>query len=641
MGGDHSPAHEVDGAVMAARRWQIPIVLVGQSELLAQELANHDTQGLDIRVEHASEVVGMHDSASDAVRRKKDSSIRVAFNLLKEGRVNAVVSAGNSGATMAVGMFVLKRIKGIDRPAIATVVPNLKDQTLVLDVGGNVDCKPPHLVQFALMGSVYASQMLGKPSPRVGLLSNGAEESKGNELTREANQILKRTSLNYVGYTEGRDIYNANVDVVVCDGFVGNVVLVEELEGFPASSASSVFVYLETHAGSLLCVLADLVRRVHAHDHIEALSGCHVTKHKGYVGNFQTTVQEANGPRQQLIEHGVVIIATGGEEYAGSAYGLGTHPQIMTQEELEARIYANDLDPSELKQVVMIQCVGPWDEPAADGHTPDFYCSRVCCTVTAHNAAKVRECYTDAQVYVLHKDVRTYGFREQIYTEARERGVTYIRFDDAHKPQVEQDNGHLTVTVIDPILELPLTLEPDVLVLSAAMVPPAGTRELSEMMRYACTLEGFMLEAHLKLQPVDFPTEGAYLCGAIQYPKFIDEAIAQAKAAAARASAILSQDELQVGGQVAVVETEKCTGCLTCVRVCPYDAPIIDPELVGVAGIMGAARIAAAACRGCGICAGECPAKAIQLQHYRDEQVLAHAEALFVPDLSAVEAVGD
>jgi glycerol-3-phosphate acyltransferase PlsX len=225
MGGDHSPAHEVEGVVMAARKWQIPIVLVGQSELIAQELARHDTQGLDIRVEHASEVVGMRDSASDAVRRKKDSSIRVAFNLLKEGRVNAVVSTGNSGATMAAGMFVLKRIPGIERPAIATVVPNLKDQTLVLDVGGNVDCKPLHLVQFALMGSVYASQMLGKPSPRVGLLSNGEEESKGNELTREANQILKRTSLNYVGYTEGRDIYNANIDVVVCDGFVGNVVL--------------------------------------------------------------------------------------------------------------------------------------------------------------------------------------------------------------------------------------------------------------------------------------------------------------------------------------------------------------------------------------------------------------------------------
>lgn len=225
MGGDNSPRHEVDGAVKAARRWQIPVVLVGQSEIVAEELSKHDTQGLDIRIEHASEVVGMQDSASDAVRKKKDSSIRVSFNMLKEGRANAVVSTGNSGATMAAGMFVLKRIPGIDRPAIATLVPNLEDQTLVLDVGGNVDCKPPHLVQFALMGSVYVAQMLGKATPRIGLLSNGSEESKGNELTREANQILKRTSLNYVGYTEGRDIYNANVDVVVCDGFVGNVVL--------------------------------------------------------------------------------------------------------------------------------------------------------------------------------------------------------------------------------------------------------------------------------------------------------------------------------------------------------------------------------------------------------------------------------
>ena len=225
MGGDNAPAYEVAGAVMAARQWQIPIILVGQTESVENELTKHDVNGLDIRVVHASEVVGMQDSASDAVRKKKDSSIRVSFDLVKQGAANAVVSTGNSGATMAAGMFVLKRIPGIDRPAIATVVPNLKDQTLVLDVGGNVDCKPPHLVQFALMGSVYASQMLDKSAPRVGLLSNGEEESKGNELTREANQSLKKTSLNYLGYTEGRDIYNGNVDVVVCDGFVGNVVL--------------------------------------------------------------------------------------------------------------------------------------------------------------------------------------------------------------------------------------------------------------------------------------------------------------------------------------------------------------------------------------------------------------------------------
>ena len=225
MGGDNAPASEVTGAVMAARKWQIPVVVVGQSELIEKELANQDIQGLDVSIVQASQVVGMHDSASDAVRKKKDSSIRVAFDLVEQGKASAVVSTGNSGATMAAGMFVLKRIPGIERPAIATVVPNLKDQTIILDVGGNVDCKPIHLVQFALMGSVFTAQMFEKKAPKVGLLSNGEEESKGNELTRLANLRLKETSLNYKGYTEGRDIYNGKVDVVVCDGFVGNVVL--------------------------------------------------------------------------------------------------------------------------------------------------------------------------------------------------------------------------------------------------------------------------------------------------------------------------------------------------------------------------------------------------------------------------------
>lgn len=225
MGGDHAPSAEVEGAVAAARHWGISIILVGQSARIEEELRKHSTEGLDITIRHASEVVGMHDSASDAVRKKKDSSIRVAFNLVKNGEAHAVVSAGNSGATMAAGMFVLKRIEGIDRPAIATILPNLKAATLVLDVGGNVDCKPIHLAQFALMGDVYSRHVLGKTNPRVGLLSNGEEESKGNELTREAHQLLKGTLPNYTGYVEGRDIYNGSTDVVVCDGFVGNVVL--------------------------------------------------------------------------------------------------------------------------------------------------------------------------------------------------------------------------------------------------------------------------------------------------------------------------------------------------------------------------------------------------------------------------------
>lgn len=242
---------------MAAREWHIPVVLVGQQDRIAAELARHRWEGLDITIHHASDVVGMHDSASDAVRKKKDSSIRVAFDLVKDGKAAAVVSTGNSGATMAAGMFVLKRIVGIDRPAIATVVPNLLDRTLVLDVGGNVDCKPQHLAQFALMGSVYMTQMFGRERPRVGVLSNGEEESKGNDLTRETHRILVESPLNYLGYIEGRDIFNGAVDVVVCDGFVGNVVL-KVSEGL----ADALGKMLKAEfAGSLLARLGYLLAR--------------------------------------------------------------------------------------------------------------------------------------------------------------------------------------------------------------------------------------------------------------------------------------------------------------------------------------------------------------------------------------------
>lgn len=225
MGGDNAPAIEVEGAVMACREFGIPVTLVGDRTCLATELAKHSVTGLDIDIFHASEVVGMHDSASDAVRKKRNSSVRLAFDLVKDGKACAAVSAGNSGATMAAGMFVLKRISGIERPAIAQIFPTLKSQTLVLDVGGNVDCKPIHLAQFAILGEVYARYAMGIPNPSVGLLSNGEEDSKGNELTRETNALLRATSLNYSGYIEGRDIFNGRVDVVVCDGFVGNVVL--------------------------------------------------------------------------------------------------------------------------------------------------------------------------------------------------------------------------------------------------------------------------------------------------------------------------------------------------------------------------------------------------------------------------------
>jgi glycerol-3-phosphate acyltransferase PlsX len=225
MGGDFAPQVVVEGAVLAAKERGIPIILTGDRDRIEYELSKYDAKNLPLSVHHASEVVGMHESPSSALRKKKDSSITVCLKLVKSGEANAVVTAGNSGAAMAIGMLTLKKLKGVDRPAIAVALPTLKGMAIMLDVGGNVDCKPYHLVQFAIMGNVYARYILNKERPKIGLLSNAEEEGKGNDLTRETHDFLKDCKLNYIGYVEGRDIYYGDVDVVICDGFVGNVAL--------------------------------------------------------------------------------------------------------------------------------------------------------------------------------------------------------------------------------------------------------------------------------------------------------------------------------------------------------------------------------------------------------------------------------
>lgn len=226
MGGDHAPFAEVEGAVQAAREYGLPIVLVGQEHRIREQLDKYDTTGLSIEVVHASEVVTMEDSPVTAARRKKDSSIRVAANLLRDGQVAGVVSAGNTGAVMATVKLVAGTLHVVDRPALSTVLPTQKGKpAILLDVGANVDCKPHHLEQFALMGEIYSRSIFGVRRPRVGLLSIGEEDSKGNELTKEAFKVLKRAPLNFVGNVEGRDIFKGEVDVIVCDGFTGNVAL--------------------------------------------------------------------------------------------------------------------------------------------------------------------------------------------------------------------------------------------------------------------------------------------------------------------------------------------------------------------------------------------------------------------------------
>ncbi|MBI3635880.1 MAG: phosphate acyltransferase PlsX [Candidatus Rokubacteria bacterium] len=225
MGGDYGPAVVVEGAVAAAREFGAAVTLVGDRAAIDREVARLAAQGLAIDIRHASQVVGMAESPSQALRRKRDSSLRIAAQLVKDGEASAFVSAGNTGAAMAIAMFVVGVLPGVDRPAIAAVLPNLKGFTVLLDAGANVDPKPWHLLQFAVMGHVYARDILGRDNPRVGLLSVGEEEGKGNELTKEAYDQLKDSSLNFIGNVEGRDIYNGRCDVVVTDGFTGNVAL--------------------------------------------------------------------------------------------------------------------------------------------------------------------------------------------------------------------------------------------------------------------------------------------------------------------------------------------------------------------------------------------------------------------------------
>jgi glycerol-3-phosphate acyltransferase PlsX len=224
MGSDNSPRSEVEGAVQASRDYGVHVILVGKDSVLGP-LLKGQSRGATVELRHASEVIAMDEQPTAALRKKKDSSIRVAADLVRQGVASGLVSAGNTGAVMAISKMVMGTLRGVDRPALAAVLPTLEGHAVLLDVGANVACKPHHLVQFAIMGHLFSKKIVGVSSPRVGLMSVGEEESKGNELTKEVYKALKEIRINFIGNVEGRDIYNGRADVIVCDGFTGNVAL--------------------------------------------------------------------------------------------------------------------------------------------------------------------------------------------------------------------------------------------------------------------------------------------------------------------------------------------------------------------------------------------------------------------------------
>jgi heterodisulfide reductase subunit A len=339
------------------------------------------------------------------------------------------------------------------------------------------------------------------------------------------------------------------------------------------------------------------VAEVMAHPRIRVFLGSEVAETKGFVGNFVTRLKGG-----EEIRHGVIIVATGAHELAVSDFLHGQDERVITQRELEERLERGQPP----KKVVMIQCVG--------SRSPERpYCSRVCCTEAVKNALRIKELRPDAEVTVLYRDIRTYAFKELRYREARQKGVTFVRFPDDSYPQVAGANGVMSVVVRDALLDEPLELKADLVVLSAAIVPDAKENErLSELLKIPLDADRFFMEAHVKLRPVDCANEGIFICGLAHSPKSTEENIAQALAAAGRAAAILWRDSLEVGGVVAVVDEKLCASCLTCVRECLYGAPFINER--------GKAGIEAVKCQGCGDCAAACPARAIQLSTFTDAQ---------------------
>ncbi len=359
-------------------------------------------------------------------------------------------------------------------------------------------------------------------------------------------------------------------------------------------------------------LLNEVVSKLEAEPKVKVYKGATIKGISGFLGNYKTEITTSDGDTD-IYEHGVVIVATGGVEYKPEEYLYGQSKNVITQSELEEKVSKDAAYIKNLKSIVMIQCVGSREE----GH---MYCSRVCCTQAVKNARKLKEQNPDIDMYILYRDIRTYGMHELSYQKARSSGVIFSQYDVGRKPEVTEENGKLKVKVFDTAIGADVVLEPDMVVLSAAIRPQPDAEELARKLKLPLTVDKFFMEAHMKLRPFDFVNEGMYLCGLAHSPKLISESIAQARGAVSRAVTVLSKPYLMAGGVVSVVDADRCVGCLTCVRSCPFGVPEITDE--------GVADIEAAACQGCGICTGACPRKAITLQNYSDEQVIAKITAL-------------
>jgi heterodisulfide reductase subunit A len=361
-----------------------------------------------------------------------------------------------------------------------------------------------------------------------------------------------------------------------------------------------------------------LIDRVRENSLIDVSVRAELAEFSGYVGNFTSVIKVGTGAMKK-VRHGVTIVATGAEELEPRGlYLYGDDDRVKTLLELD-EILSSQVERAreDWNTAVFIQCVGSRDEERP-------YCSRVCCSHSVKSALKLKELKPEMDIYILYRDMRTFGFKEDYYKEASDRGVIFIRYDVDDKPDIraieEDGKAFLRLTATEPILGQRLEIDADMVCVAAASVPPTSNRPLSRLLKVPLNEDGFFMEAHMKLRPVDFATDGIFMCGTAHNPKFIDEAIAQAQAAASRAMAILARDELKAGGLVSSVRPGKCTGCGLCWNLCPYQAISAADD--------GLARINEALCKGCGVCASSCRSGALDLDGVSDQQTWSAIQAL-------------
>ena len=355
--------------------------------------------------------------------------------------------------------------------------------------------------------------------------------------------------------------------------------------------------------------LAKMIDDVQSDDKIRVLLKTEIKKVDGFVGNFETTVQMDG--KEETLKHGVTIIASGASEFKPDEYLYGKDTRVLTGLELDQKFIENDQSVKQLNSAVFIQCVG--------SRIPERpYCSKTCCTHSVQNALKLKELNPEMDIFILHRDIRTYGLREDLYREAREKGIQFLRYDFDKELTVDQDKKDIRIRFTDTSIRRKMEIRPDLLVLATAMVPQKEN-PLAQMFKVTLNDDGFFMEAHVKLRPVDCATDGVFICGLAHAPKPVDESIAQAQAAATRAVTLLAKETIHVSGTIAEVSPIFCSSCGVCIEICPYSAPSFVEE----GPFAGKADINPVLCKGCGLCVASCRSGAINLKGFDTDQIMA------------------